>query len=202
LIASNVTTFYVTKKNLRPKRHSVESVLAEARYATGIVVIGDSLVEDAKLPSKLCGLPIINAGIGGARASNFISIAEEMTAQQATPQLIVVALGTNDSLSLYRSDFRAAYRLLIDSLPNVPLALGIPSPVSPLMSDGSRADLIKMSGIDKEIRDAAAYKRAMLIDLGTIQGFETRDGIHPTEKARLLWDRAIIDGIKRSLDCL
>ncbi len=55
LVASNVATFYVTKKNARPKGHSVESVLAEVRTATGIVMMGDSLVEDAKFLQPFAG---------------------------------------------------------------------------------------------------------------------------------------------------
>ena len=58
LIASNVATAYVTAKNARPKRHSIETVLNQVRYTSAtVVILGDSLVEDAKFPEEVCGLP-------------------------------------------------------------------------------------------------------------------------------------------------
>src|SRR6266566_778552 len=142
LAASNIATGYVVKKNARPKvdhqRDMVEA-LAKMGSANGpfVVILGDSLTQDARLPASVCGMPLINAGIGGSRASTFIPFAEEMTARQFAPTLVVVALGINDAISAYRSDFRSAYNLLIDSLPKSQIALATLAPVNLSLTNGA-----------------------------------------------------------------
>ena len=88
LVASNITTGYVVKKSVDHQRDMVEA-LAKMSRTNGpfIVIIGDSLTENARLPASVCGIPLINAGIGGSRASNFIPFAEEMRARQLSPAL-------------------------------------------------------------------------------------------------------------------
>src|ERR1700721_1411488 len=68
-------------------------------------------------------------GSAGSRASTFIPFAEEMTARRLSPALIVITLGINDAVLAYRTDFRATYGLLIDSLPKSPIALATLAPV-------------------------------------------------------------------------
>jgi lysophospholipase L1-like esterase len=182
LVASNVTTFYVTKKNARPKGHSVESVLAEVRLATGIVIAGDSLVEDAKFPASLCGLQIVNAGIGGAGASTLLAIADKM---QTKPALIVVSIGVNDAED---PAFAAKYSLLLDTLPRTQIA------VVTLAQSG-------FERINQAIKAVASKKGAHLIDLGSIKDFKTRDGIHPIDPSYAEWRERILDGARQALDC-
>ncbi len=130
LVASNITTGYVVKKNVDHQRDMVEALAKMSRTNSPfIVIIGDSLTQNARLPASVCGIPLINAGIGGSRASTFIPFAEEMTARQFSPALIVIALGINDAVLAYRTDFRATYGLLIDSFPKSPIALATLAPV-------------------------------------------------------------------------
>lgn len=166
-----------------------------------VLVLGDSLTAGSTLPPSACGLPIVKIGVGGARPSTFITLAEEITASGLVPKLIVVALGINNSLTGYRTDFRATYSMLLQSLPTTPIALATTAPIDPAGSDGSRVNLPTMSAINSDIRDIARAKGATLIELRDLKGFETRDGIHPTKAARPLWDRAIIAGIDRALNC-
>lgn len=65
LVASNITTGYVVKKNVDHQRDMVE-VLAKMSRTHGpfIVIIGDSLTQNAPLPVSVCGIPLVNAGIG------------------------------------------------------------------------------------------------------------------------------------------
>ncbi|MET4307961.1 GDSL-type esterase/lipase family protein [Bradyrhizobium sp. RT4b] len=182
LVASNVATFYVTKKNARPKGHSVESVLAEVRTATGIVMMGDSLVEDAKFPPALCGLRIVNAGIGGAKSSTLLAIADKM---QATPALIVVSVGVNDAED---AAFTAKYSLLLDTLPRTRIA------VATMAQPG-------FENINKAIKTAANENGAHLIDLGSLKDFKTRDGIHPVYSSYAEWRERLLDGVRHALNC-
>src|SRR5216110_2133289 len=54
---------------------------AAARNGTqkAAVLIGDSLVESATFSSTLCGLPVVNAGLAGSRASDVLLLLDEMS---------------------------------------------------------------------------------------------------------------------------
>lgn len=166
-----------------------------------VLVLGDSLTAGANLPPSICGLPIVKIGVGGARPSTFITLAEEITASKLVPKLVVVALGINSSLTGYQTDFRATYSILLQSLPATPLALATTAPIDPKGSDGSRVSLPTMVAVNSTIRDIAKAKSTTLIELGNLEGFETRDGIHPTQKAKNVWRDAIMAGIKQALGC-
>src|SRR5258708_39941479 len=86
LVASNITTGYVVKKNVDQQRDMVEA-LAKMSRTNGpfIVIIGDSLTQNARLQASVCGIPLINAGIGGRGGSNFLSFWEEMEGAQLLP---------------------------------------------------------------------------------------------------------------------
>lgn len=168
-----------------------------------IAVIGDSLTSTSRFPEEICGFPVLNAGISGSRASTFISLAEDMTAAKVNAKLIVVALGINDTLGVYRTDFASSYRLLIDSLPKVPIAIATLAPIDHSMSDGSRVNLSRMAMVNLNIRTVALYRQATLIELSAmaLREFDTVDGIHPTPRSRPIWDDAITHGIKSALKC-
>src|SRR3984885_6988657 len=202
LAASNITTGYVVKKNVDHQRDMLEALEKMSRTnGAFIVIIGDSLTQNARLPASVCGAPLINAGIGGSRASTFIPFAEEMTARQLSPALIVIALGINDAVLAYRTDFRATYGLLIDTLPKSPIAL---APLAPVDTNFPVAKILNPStikSIDAAIIEIAASRGAPIIDLGAIVGIESRDGIHPTESTYHHWITVIVAGIESALKC-
>ena len=113
--------------------------------------------------------------------------------------VVVIALGTNDAISGYGTDFIPTYELLIRSLPANSLAFATPPPV-----DGAGAGILNMTAlrsIDLAIKEIAASKKAILIDLGKIVGLETSDGIHPKKTAYPLWIKAIVEGIENAMKC-
>jgi hypothetical protein len=59
-------------------------------------VIGDSITENALLPSEICGRRVINAGIGGFTAGDYLPFAKEIM-PTAAAVLTVVAIGTNEA---------------------------------------------------------------------------------------------------------
>src|ERR1700721_1098420 len=75
LVASNITTGYVVKENVDHQRDMVEA-LAKMSRTNGpfIVMIGNSLTQNARLPASVCGIPLINAGIGGESCINLHSV--------------------------------------------------------------------------------------------------------------------------------
>jgi hypothetical protein len=206
LVASNIATGYVVQKNARPKvdhQRDMAEALAQMNSANGpfIVIIGDSLTRNKHLPASVCGIALINAGIDGARASTFIPFAEEMTALKLSPALVVIALGINDAVSTYRTDFKSTYGLLIDSLPQSPLALATLAPVDTDLPFAKRLNPSTVISIDATIMDIAASRQAPIIALDAIVGLGTRDGIHPTDRTYHLWTAVIIAGIERALKC-
>jgi lysophospholipase L1-like esterase len=206
LVASNIATGYVVKKNARPKvdhQRDMAEALAKMNSAKDpfIVIIGDSLTKNRHLPASVCGMPLINAGIDGSRASTFIAFAEEVTAQKLSPALVVIALGINDAVSTYRTGFKATYGLLIDSLPRSPIALATLAPVDTSLPFAKMLDPSAIKSIDATIVEIAASRQAPIIDLGAIVGLRTRDGIHPTDSTYHLWVTVIVAGIERALKC-
>ena len=206
LVASNLATGYVVNKNARPKvdhQRDMAEALAKMNGVNGpfIVIIGDSLTKNKHLPASVCGMPLINAGIDGSRASTFIPFAEEMTALKLSPALVVIALGINDAVSIYRTDFKATYGLLIDSLPRSSIALATLAPVDTNRLPAKMLDPSTIRSIDATIMEIAASRGAPVINLGAIAGLETRDGIHPTASTYYLWVAVIVSGIERALKC-
>src|ERR1700737_3786659 len=170
LAVSNITTGYVVKKNVDHQRDMLEALKKMSRTnGAFIVIIGDSLTQNARLPASVCGIPLINAGIGGSRASSFIPFAEEMTARQLSPTLIVIALGINDAVLAYRTDFRATYGLLIDSLPKSPIALTTLAPVDTNFPVAKMLNLSTIKSIDAAIIEIAASRSAPIIAFSAIR---------------------------------
>jgi lysophospholipase L1-like esterase len=205
LAVTNVATGYVVKKNARPKvdhqRDMIEA-LAKMRRVGGpfVVVLGDSITQDARLPDTVCGMAFINAGIGGSRASTFIPFVEEMVAQGSKPALTVIALGVNDAISGYQTDFTSAYRLLIDSLPSTQLILVTPAPVDLSKPAAARLDAATLQFVTAKIMEAASSRNSRLIDLGKIS-LQSEDGVHPDAATYPVWVAAVVDGIESSLNC-
>ena len=192
LLVSNLATAYIVKKNsINPYRDVNNAMLSMSRPGGPfVVIIGDSLTNNAHFPSQICGYRTINMGIDGAKASTFIQYAEQMSFSNLHPSFIVVALGVNDAIQTGGSDFKEALDLLLRNLPRaVPLALttvfqNVPS----------------IDTINDEIRKAANRKGATIIETENL-GILTSDGVHPTHASQPTWESAIVSGIKRGLAC-
>lgn len=195
-----------TRNRFDPQRHARDlmRLMRQMHDKPFVLVIGDSITQRAPLPDEICGFPVVNAGIAGSRVSNFIPFAETMKGFDIKPALIVVALGINDAQTSLRTGFGAAYPLLLDTLPQVPLALATPAPVDFSGADGSLLDPPTVASIEKDIRATAENRRLTLIDLSrvsTIRGYMTGDGVHLSVNGYVLWNAAMLDGIKRALKC-
>ena len=59
-----------------------------------IVVLGDSHAERLYLPS-LCGIPVVNAGLSGATASDVVDLARKISLPRKA-QAVLLSVGTND----------------------------------------------------------------------------------------------------------
>jgi len=191
LLVSNLATAYIVKKNsTNPYRDMTNAMLSMSRPGGPfVVIIGDSLTNNAHFPSQICGYRTINMGIDGAKASTFIPYAEQMSFSNLHPSLVVVALGVNDAIQTGGSDFKESLELLLRNLPRSPLAL------TTVFQNVPSSDTI-----NDEIRKAANRKGATLIETEKL-GILTSDGVHPTHASQPTWETAIVTAIKRGLGC-
>lgn len=60
----------------------------------GVLLLGDSFVQRLYLP-ELCGLPVFNAGMAGARSDQIAPLVKPLIAK-LEPKVIVVSAGAND----------------------------------------------------------------------------------------------------------
>jgi lysophospholipase L1-like esterase len=97
VVAGGAFGFHRWRQSPSAAFHQTESiVLARAGDVApgGIVVLGDSIVEQQQI-DRLCGLPVLNASISGARIGHYIDLMPKVLTL-ARPSRVVVALGTND----------------------------------------------------------------------------------------------------------
>ncbi len=83
---------------------------AEDAPTGGVLLIGDSIVHRLHL-SELCGLPVFNAGMSGARADQIAPIVDPLVAK-LKPRFIILSAGTNDDVQGddWRADVKAMQR--------------------------------------------------------------------------------------------
>ncbi len=94
-------------------------ILAHIRQSRpgGILMVGDSNTEATLLPRTLCGLDVINAGIGGATVGTFQRATDELMTG-AKPALVILAIGSNDAWASSHTSpevFAQQYRYLLRS---------------------------------------------------------------------------------------
>src|SRR5215468_9399422 len=61
-----------------------------------VIIFGDSIVEEATLPPRVCGFVLVNAGIGGAGIAYFQRYSAQLLGSSRL-KLIVLAVGINDA---------------------------------------------------------------------------------------------------------
>src|SRR5260221_3854645 len=78
-----------------------------------VIVVGDSITEASELPSTLCEISVINAGIGGADTTHDFAFTLRRGLDGRRARLIVVALGSND---VGATDFSTRYLAALEHL--------------------------------------------------------------------------------------
>jgi hypothetical protein len=177
------------------------SIKAEIKKTpNAVIVFGDSIVQGAALPQSICGFPVINAGVVGAAVQYFQHHAAELLGS-SHPKLIVLAVGINNASPAAAKQFQSNYVELVASLSRVaPVAVATITPVrSGKGSESYDPTLVpKLNGIIKTTPNPKA-----VIDLNEpLSGANwTTDGIHLGAAGNALWTKAVVDGVRRVLDC-
>lgn len=143
----------------------------------GVVVFGDSLVERQRL-TMLCGLPVLNAGVSGARITDVAAFAEQV-ASAARPSLSIVAVGTNDVIQGPAPTWLADYRVLLAGIgPSVRAIVGIG------LAHQNQAAV----AMDKVLRREARDRHIRFIEaLPAKPGLFLDDGVHHSAAGKAIW---------------
>jgi lysophospholipase L1-like esterase len=173
-------------------------------------VFGDSITEAAVLPAAICGHAVVNAGIGGDGVDELLKNAP-LLLEGKSPALVVLAIGINDAYATpdRERQFQETYTELLHRLallaPKLVVA-NIP-PIDP------KGPLTAITGIDASLIERynlilpklAEDAGASFIDLNKAVSAggaaETIDGVHLAPRAYGQWDAALLEGIKRALNC-
>jgi lysophospholipase L1-like esterase len=184
-----------------------------AEAPSSIIIVGDSLTEEAPWPNTICGFPVINGGAGGGRTAHMLPLVVEFRRLQYHPAAIVIATGMNDSHKTlwhdqsYEAIFRLTYRAIVqaalNATPNVLLAT-----VTPVVFEAPVGSLIEPAGrdnVNREIREVAAELHLTTIDTDGLASIGpeplTRDGVHFTPKGMQQFIDVVVDTVKSSLRC-
>lgn len=168
--------------------HRLDVLLAKAVDAPKgqALLIGDSLTDMQSL-NALCGLQVFNGGVSGSRLRDWESHAAALAAA-LEPQLVVVALGTNDAIPGSDSDFaqwKAQYQELIRKLGDRHLIL-----VAPPSLDG--ASNVRDQSVLEQIRGSIRSLASPRVSIAAPSfAGQTVDRIHPDLRGRRAWREAI-----------
>lgn len=143
--------------------------------AAPIVVLGDSVTEMAPLPRKLCGRPVINAGVGGQTIREAKRLARRLLEEQGA-FLLVLAVGANDAGS------PTAQRDFVDLVETVKRLS-----TRPLVAIAVAAD----EATNRAIEAAAVARGIRFADPHLPPGAKMPDGIHFTAAAYRAWVPAL-----------
>lgn len=158
-----------------------------------VIFLGDSIVESAVLPSTICGHPVINAGVAGARIGFFAQWAPQFT-QGAT--LAILAVGINDAgKGDDENTFRSTYATTLQTI-HVPVAVAtIVGSGTPLISS---AEIDRLNRVIGQLADGRT-----VIDLHeAVASGLTIDGIHLGRDGYNVWTAAILSGARRAIGCV
>jgi len=148
-----------------------------------IVTFGDSITEMAPLPRRICGHPVVNAGIGGIDIWEAAKIAPPLLAD-SKPFLVAIALGANDIGS---SSIDKNYSDLIKIVRRI-------SPRLLTISDSSDEKT------NKEIRNTALDAGLIYIEPEIAPSSKMADGIHYTGAAYHVWISALEAAIAKKCE--
>lgn len=185
-------------------RRTIIASHLEQAGSNSIVIVGDSRVESARLPSEINGKNVVNAGVGGATVGLIETVVLPLIDQV---HCIVFSVGVNNAKSqpigedfeliLRRSILVASKkseRLVLTTIPPVknggPLGVGYYDPCVIWRLNQKIADIAQDTGL--ALIDLAS---SMSGDDGNLLPEHSRDGVHLTAEGYSVWTPAIKAGI-------
>src|SRR5262249_40968397 len=180
----------------RERFFSVQAIMRNS--PDPVIIFGYSIVQEAGLPSKVCGLPLVNAGVRGAGIEYFLRHSAQLLGS-SRPKLIVLAVGINNAAAKEgrEVDFQNRYEQTVASLASVaPVVVATVTPIK-------EGYFVSKFGYDPQIVPAlngtilATPNIKAVIDLNApLSGANfTTDGVHLNPAGYKLWRSTILKGI-------
>jgi lysophospholipase L1-like esterase len=177
-----------------------------SRVDDPIIVLGDSIVEAAILPTSACGHPFVNAGLNGASTAS--DLGDWLTPVLANKRAfaIIVWLGVNDALKavpLSKQVFAERYVSLLAELSKLTTRLFIveTAPVETgarMTADMEKAVMATIRDYRSVLPEVATRANATLLALPEISSPFTIDGVHLNAQGYRAWDQAVMQGVSKA----
>lgn len=155
-----------------------------------VVMLGDSITEQADWTSLLPDLPIVNRGYSGFTTEQLVPIAESVG--DAGPRAVLVLTGTNDIRDGRPPEWTATHlRRLLDEL-----AQRSPDTIVVVQTILPRADHpAEVQATNDSVRDVASNRGIQVVELhdafddgaGGLRTEETTDGLHLSASGYRRW---------------
>lgn len=152
----------------------------------GVLIVGDSIVEFSYTPI-LCGLPVLNAGIGGIGVERWIDLLPSVFAD-AKPSRVVFALGVNDTQAgrqMTPEQWASDFGKLISEASAAKVSVVAINPVEPSKPVGATFDRALIVSLNQQARKIASRAGATFIDAPARE--RTIDGVHLVPAASAAW---------------
>jgi lysophospholipase L1-like esterase len=188
-------------------RHEIIRRAAMAMVGEFVLVLGDSLVEGALLPERVCGIPILNGGVGGARASTLLPLLEDISVSAKPPKLVIIAVGVNNAATAYWDEhsFAASYSELLRKAMSISrVAVATTTPVDFSLDVGKTLNATARDDINNFIVATAEKFDLDVIHLDqlTTAGPLTMDGVHLSGAAKEIWLSRVMSKAASALGCV
>jgi hypothetical protein len=172
----------------------------ERASADSIIVFGDSIVQGAPLPERICGHVVVNAGVVGASVEYFQRHATQLLGP-ARPNLIVLAVGINNASEKAARNFQEQYEDTVGMLSrSAPVVVATIPPIrAGAGSVGYDASLVPV--LNSAIRATPTAKSVIDLNAPLADVNLTTDGIHLGHAGYMLWLQAMVEGIGRATAC-
>jgi lysophospholipase L1-like esterase len=186
----------------RERFFAVQAAIRDA--PNPVIIFGDSIVQGAALPPKVCGLPLVNAGVRGAGVGYLLRHSAQLLGS-SRPKLIVLAVGINNAAAKESRevDFQKRYEQAVASLASI--APVVAATVTPIRE----GYFVSSFGYDPQIVPAlnrtilATSNIRAVIDLNaplSAANFTT-DGVHLNGAGYALWRSSLLKGMEAALGC-
>jgi lysophospholipase L1-like esterase len=186
----------------RARFFAVQAAIHNSQHP--VIIFGDSIVQGAALPSEVCGLPLVNAGVRGAGIGYFLRHSARLLGS-SQPKLIVLAVGMNNAAAKEsrQVDFESRYERVVASLASkAPVVVATVTPIK-------EGYFVSKYGYDPQIVPAlnrtilSAPNIRAVIDLNApLSGANfTIDGVHLNADGYALWTDAVLRGVESALGC-
>jgi lysophospholipase L1-like esterase len=177
-----------------------------SRLDDSIIVLGDSLVEAARLPTSACGHPFVNAGLNGASMGSDLGgwLAPALANKQAFA--IIVSLGVNDALTaapISKQVFAERYASLLAELSKLTTRLFIVE-IAPLetrgrmTADTQKVTMATIQDYRSVLPEVATQTHATLLKLPEMISPFTIDGVHLNVDGYRAWEQAVTQGASQA----